>query len=169
MSPLLTPRSRLRPLALTDDAFILQLLNEPGWLRFIGDKGVRSLEDARRYIETGPRAMYARHGFGLLLVERLDDGVPMGLCGLIKRDTLPDVDIGFAFRPAFGGQGYALEAATAVMAHAREVLGLRRVVAITTPDNAASARLLEKLGMRLEGLVRMPPKNEELRLFAWTA
>jgi RimJ/RimL family protein N-acetyltransferase len=111
---------------------------------------VRSLEDARRYIEQGPMKMYAERGFGLWLVERTSDGSPLGICGLVKREQLEDVDLGFAFLPRYWSQGYAHEAATGVLEHAREAVGLKRVVAITSPDNRASSRLLEKLGFAHE-------------------
>jgi RimJ/RimL family protein N-acetyltransferase len=150
-----------------DDAeFILRLLNEPSWLRFIGDRGVRTLQDARDYILTGPVEMYARLGFGLYLVELKEGGSPIGICGLIKRDFLDDVDIGFAFLPEYWGQGYAYESASAVMAYGQRVLGLKRIVAITASDNHSSARLLEKLGLRFEGLVRYPDDGLNIRLFA---
>lgn len=164
-----TPRLRLRHVAEDDAPFILELLNDPGWLRFIGDRGVRSLEDARRYIEQGPRKMYADHGFGLFLVERKDDGAPLGLCGLIRRDTLPDVDIGFALAERFRGQNYAYEAAAATLRHAREVLKLERIVAIAMPENAASTRLLERLGLRFERTITFGPAAETLNYFGTTA
>ena len=106
-----TDRLILRQLSIEDDAFILELVNDPLWLRFIGDRGVRTLDEARNYILKGPVAMYERAGFGLYLVERKIDGVPMGICGLIKRDVLDDVDLGFAFLPEYRGQGYATESA----------------------------------------------------------
>jgi RimJ/RimL family protein N-acetyltransferase len=150
-----------------DDAeFILGLLNEPSWLRFIGDRGVRTFQDARDYILTGPVDMYARLGFGLYAVELKEDGIPIGICGLIKRDFLDDVDIGFAFLPKYWRQGYAYEAASAVLAYGHGVLGLKRIVAITALDNHSSARLLEKLGLRFEGMVRYPDDGQEVRLFA---
>jgi [ribosomal protein S5]-alanine N-acetyltransferase len=161
-----TDRLILRRLSFDDGAFILQLLNDPAWLRFIGDKGVRNLEDARNYIVTGPMDMYARLGFGLYLTERKSDGAPIGICGLIKRDALEDVDIGFAFLPAFRGKGYAREAAAAVMEHARSAFGLRRLVAITSPDNEASIRLLEKLGLRFEASMSLADDSHEVSLFA---
>lgn len=164
-----TPRLRLRHVTEEDAPFILALLNDPGWLRYIGDRGVRTLEDARRYIEQGPRRMYADHGFGLFLVERRDDGAPLGLCGLIRRDTLPDVDIGFALAERFRGQGYAYEAAAATLRHARDVLGLERVVAIALPENVASTRLLERLGLRFEHTITFGPAAETLNYFATTA
>lgn len=161
-----TERLALRRLHERDDAFILELLNEPGWLRFIGDKGVKTLEDARRYIAQGPVAMYERVGFGLWLVERKADATPLGICGLIKRDGLDDVDIGFAFLERHGSQGYAWEAASACMGHARDVLHLPRVVAITVADNHASIRLIEKLGLRFERTQTLPNSSEVLQLYA---
>jgi RimJ/RimL family protein N-acetyltransferase len=166
MKVLETERLILRRLSADDGAFILGLLNDPAWLRFIGDKGVRNLEDARNYILTGPMDMYARLGFGLYLTERKSDAAPIGICGLIKRDTLEDVDIGFAFLPDFRRKGYAREAAAAVMEHARSAFGLRRLVAITSPDNEASIRLLEKLGLRFEAAVSLAGDSHEVSLFA---
>ena len=161
-----TARLHLRELVHDDAAFILELLNEPSWLQFIGDKGVRTLDDARDYILKGPMDMYARLGFGLYLTELAEDGVPIGICGLIKRDSLDDVDIGFAFLPRFWAKGYAYEAAAAVVAYGKNVLGLRRIVAITTSDNHRSAKLLEKLGFRVERMIRLANDAQELRLFS---
>jgi RimJ/RimL family protein N-acetyltransferase len=166
MKVLETERLILRRLSVDDGAFILGLLNDPAWLLFIGDKGVRNLEDARNYIVTGPMDMYARLGFGLYLTERKSDAAPIGICGLIKRDALEDVDIGFAFLPAFRGKGYAREAAAAVMEHARSAFGMRRLVAITSPDNEASIRLLEKLGLRFEATVSLAGDSHDVSLFA---
>lgn len=148
-----TERLRLRQFAPEDAAFVLELLNEPSWLRFIGDRGVRTLDDARAYIENGPRAMFARHGFSLLVAERKVDGAALGMCGLIRRDSLDAPDIGYALLPRAWGQGYAREAATAVLAHGHSVLGLPRILAITDPDNAASIRLLEELGMQFVRII----------------
>lgn len=145
-----TQRLQLRQLDAADAAFILQLVNEPSWLEFIGDKGVRTLDDARAYITNGPVAMYASHGHGLYRVDLTHSGEAIGLCGLIKRDTLADVDIGYAFLPAHWGQGYAEEATRATLNHARNTLGLKRIVAIVTPTNARSIRLLEKIGLRYD-------------------
>ena len=166
MKVLETERLILRRLSVDDGAFILGLLNDPAWLRFICDKAVRNLEDARNYIATGPMDMYARLGFGLYLTERKSDAAPIGICGLIKRDALEDVDIGFAFLPAFRGKGYAREAAAAVMEHARSAFGLRRLVAITSPGNEASIRLLEKLGLRFEATVSLAGDSHDVSLFA---
>lgn len=161
-----TDRLILRYLSTADQEFILALLNDPAFLRFIGDRGVRSLEDARKYITNGPMEMYARLGFGLYLVELKDDGIPIGLCGLIKRDGLNDVDIGFAFLPNYRSQGYAYEAAAATMAYGKDVINLQRIVAITSPDNEASGKLLEKLGMRFEKVIRLSEGAEEVKLFS---
>jgi RimJ/RimL family protein N-acetyltransferase len=155
----------MRRMAPGDAAFMLGLLNDPAWHRFIGDRGIRTLEGARGYILTGPMAMVARLGFGFDVVERKEDGCPIGVCGLAKRDFLDEVDIGYAFLPQYGGQGYALEAATAVLAHARE-LRLKRVVATVRPDNLASIRLLGKLGLRFERMIQAPDTARELQLFA---
>ena len=150
---LATERLGLRPFELEDAAFVLELVNEPPFLRFIGDKGVRDLESARAYLRDGPMASYARNGFGLYLVSLSESGEPLGMCGLIDRESLEDVDLGFAFREAHWGQGYALEAARAVLEDGRKRLGIERVVAVTDPDNTRSGRLLERLGLRFEGLI----------------
>lgn len=155
----------MRHLTPDDAEFILALLNDPAFLRFIGDKGVRDMEGARKYITHGPMAMYARLGFGLYLVELKDSGVPIGLCGLIKRDGLDDVDIGFAFLPDFRMKGYAYEAASATMEYGKAALGLKRIVAITSPDNEASGKLLEKIGLRFERMIRLSDGAEAVRLF----
>jgi RimJ/RimL family protein N-acetyltransferase len=161
-----TPRLTLRQLSLDDAAFALELLNEPGWLRFIGDRGVRNLEDARNYLRLGPMASYERFGFGLYLASLKEHATPVGMCGLLKRDTLPDVDIGFAFLQRYWGRGYAHEAAAATLRHGRSTLGLTRVVAITTVDNDSSAKVLERIGMRFETMVSMSDAEPPLRLFA---
>jgi RimJ/RimL family protein N-acetyltransferase len=109
--------------------------------------------------------MYAQHGFGLFVVERKNDAVPMGLCGLIRRETLPDVDIGFAFLPRFWGQGYAFEAAAATLRYAHGVQGLDRVVAIAKPDNESSDKLLRRIGLQLEGTIRLAGSDEDLNYY----
>jgi len=161
-----TDRLVLRHLTLNDAPFIVELLSEPSFLRFIGDRGVRSQQDARRYIMQGPIASYLKHGFGLYLVFLKETGDPIGICGLLKRDSLEDPDVGFAFLPAHWRQGYALESASAVLKYGRESLGLRRMVAITSPDNAASIGVLEKLGLKFEAVVRLEGDAKEVRLFA---
>jgi RimJ/RimL family protein N-acetyltransferase len=159
-----TRRLALRRLESSDAAFILELLNETAFVRFIGDKGVRSLADAREYILKGPIDSYERHGFGLYAVSLR--GVPIGICGLVKRDGLEDADVGFAFLARYGAKGYAVEAAAAVLAHARQVLRIPRVVAITAPDNARSIAVLEKIGLRFERTIRLAEHSPELKLFA---
>jgi RimJ/RimL family protein N-acetyltransferase len=162
-----TGRLRLRRLVDDDATFILRLLNEPSWLQYIGDRGVRTLDDARDYIRNGPQRMYASSGFGLFVIEPGSEPiVPMGLCGLLRRPNLPDVDIGFALLPEFWGQGFAHEAAEATLRYGRDVHGLDRVAAITLPTNASSRRLLEKLGLSCEGTVRLVPDGEELLYYA---
>jgi RimJ/RimL family protein N-acetyltransferase len=161
-----TERLRLRHLSPETDAeFILELLNQPSFIRYIGDKGARDLNNAKRYIVEGPLKSYREHGFGLYLVELKGDATPIGICGIIKRDTLPDADIGFAFLPRYWNQGYAFEAAAAIMTYARETLGLDRILAITTPDNESSARLLAKIGLRFDRMIRMAPEAREIKLF----
>ena len=166
MTVIETERLLLRRLSDDDAEFIVDLLNQPSFLRYIGDKEVRNNADAVRYIQSGPIASYERFGFGLNLVEVKKTGVSIGICGLLKRDSLPDIDIGFAFLPDFWSQGFASEAASAVMTYGREVLGLKRIVAITSLDNDASIRLLEKIGLRFEGMIKPAEDQPEVRLFA---
>jgi len=161
-----TERLSLRLISTDDSAFILKLLNDPAFLQFIGDKGVRTLDDARRYILDGPIASYERWGFGLYMVELKGSQSPAGICGLIKRDSLPDVDIGFAILPQYRSMGYAFESAAAVMEHGKTILSLERIVGVTTSDNSGSIRVLEKLGLRLERMVQLSPAEPEIRLYA---
>jgi [ribosomal protein S5]-alanine N-acetyltransferase len=156
----------LRNLAPTDAAFIYTLLNSPGWLQFIGDRGIKTLDDARNYIESGPMKSYELNGFGLMLVEHSALAVPIGICGLIKRDTLPDLDLGFAFLPEFASKGYGFEAATAIMRHAKSNLNISHLLAITNLDNEISIALLHKLGFQFQRLITFD--KDELRLYACT-
>jgi len=169
MNVLETERLTLRWLTAEDASFILVLLNDPGWLRFIGDRGVRTVEDAGNYILNGPAAMVERLGFGLYLTERKIDGEPIGICGLIKRDGLDDVDIGFAFLPQFCGCGYAFEAALAVMDLGKSRFGLDRIVGITATDNVTSIKLLEKIGMKYERTLQLLKIEAGSLLFGWDA
>ncbi len=155
MHSLHTARLRLRRLTLDDAEFIVALVNEPAWLQFIGDKGVRNAEDARAYLRRSVFAMYERHGFGLLAVT-LPDGTPIGICGLLQRETLPDVDLGYALLATYRGHGYAREAALGVRDYAVGTLGLRRLVALTAFDNVPSIRLLELLGFGYEDTIELP-------------
>jgi RimJ/RimL family protein N-acetyltransferase len=160
-----TARLRMRHMTNDDAPFVLALLNDPSFIRHIGDKGVRTMADACTYIARGPVASYDTFGFGLYLVELKDACTPIGICGLVKREQLPEVDIGFAFLPAFWSHGYAIESASAVKTYARDTVGLRRLVAITDPDNQSSIRLLEKIGFTFERTVRMSRTEPELNLF----
>lgn len=164
MNILETERLALRQLTADDAGFILALVNEPSFIQNIGDRGVRTLSDAERYIENGPVASYARNGFGLYLVALKESGESIGMCGLIKRDALDDVDIGYAFLPKFWSKGYAVESALAVKEQGRS-LGLRRLIAITDPANEGSIRVLEKLGLRFEKMIRLSADDIELKLF----
>jgi RimJ/RimL family protein N-acetyltransferase len=156
-----TPRLILRRLTLDDAGFILRLLNEPSFLEFIGDKGVRTLDDACDYMLKGPIGSYEEFGFGLYRVELKEQATPVGMCGLVKRETLSDVDVGFAFLPEFWSKGYAIESASAVLELARTNLRLTRLVGIARPDNHASIRVLEKLGMKFEQRIRVMPDGPE--------
>jgi RimJ/RimL family protein N-acetyltransferase len=161
-----TERLVFRELCASDAGFILQLVNEPSWLRYIGDKNIKTIEAALDYIQKGPMEMYARVGFGLWLVELKEGTVPIGICGLIQRETLEDVDIGFAFLPGYWRKGYAFESASAALAHGRKVFGLKRIVAIMSPDNYPSHCLLEKLGFRFERMFRLSDGAPEIKLYA---
>ena len=165
MKVLETERLILRWLSFEDAEFIFKLLNEPSFLHYIGDKGVKTIADAREYILQGPIGSYERFGFGLYLTELKQDGTPIGICGLLKRDTLEDVDIGFALLPQFWKKGYAFESGAAVIAYGKDVVKLKRLVAITSPDNDASGRVLEKLGFRFERLLKLSEDAREIKLF----
>lgn len=149
----------------TDAGFILQLVNTPLWLVYIGDRGVKTLEDATKYILDGPVKSYRENGFGLWLIVRRQDNIPVGICGLIKREILEYVDIGFAMMPEFEGRGYAFEAARATLQFAREQLRLPKLVAITAPENRRSMQLLEKLGFEFEKMIAAPASKEMLKVF----
>ncbi len=166
MIPIDTERLRLRELVDDDAGFIERLVNDPSWLKYIGDRHVHSRDDALRYIHDGPAASFARHGFGLCHVSLREHGTAIGLCGLLQRDALAHPDIGFAYLPEFRGQGYASEAARAMLGHARHVLRLPRVLAITRPDNHASMRVLLRLGLHLAGQVVLYPNTPGDNLFA---
>ncbi|PGM97364.1 GNAT family N-acetyltransferase [Bacillus cereus] len=167
MIALETERLTLRWLDVKDAPFILELVNDPAWIQFIGDKGIKNLEDAKKYILNGPVDMYNKMGFGLYLVERKEDLTPLGMCGLIKRDSLEDVDIGFAFLEKFRSKGYGYESAAAVIEYGVQKLGLKRIVAITSIDNVASGTLLEKVGLRFEKIIS--DSGEDLKLFGYNA
>lgn len=161
-----TKRLFLRHLSTDDAEFVLELINEPAWIRNIGDRGIRTEDAARQYILDRIVASYEKFGFGLWLVGLKESGASIGICGLIKRDSLEDVDIGFAFLERFWSKGYAVESASAVINYGRNSLGLKRVVAITVPDNRGSIKVLEKIGMEFEKMIKMPEDAEEIKLFA---
>lgn len=160
-----TERLRLRPLTFADDAFILKLLNDPSFLMYIGDKEVRTLADARRYMADGPMASHLLHGFGLDCVELKQTGEPAGLCGLLKRPALDDADVGYAFLPEFWSRGYAREAVRSVLKDARQRLRLRQVAAVVDGRNVKSVRLLESLAFRFQRMVALHEGDDEVQLF----
>lgn len=165
MTVLETERLSLRQFIVDDAQFILTLLNEPSFLRYIGDKQVRNLKDAEAYILNGPVASYQRNGFGLYLVALKESYTPIGMCGFLKREELPDPDIGFAFLPEFWNKGFAFEAATAVLPDARERQRLQRILAITSLDNEASIKLLQRLGFRFDRVITLAASREQVKLF----
>ena len=160
-----TERLVLRHLTEDDAPFVLELLNSPGFIENIGDRGVRDLDGARRYVSEGPGASYQKYGYGLWLAALKSTGEAVGICGLVKRDGLEDADVGYAFLERAWGQGYAREAAAATLAHAREVIGLQKVVAITTPSNAGSIAVLMKIGMKAAGMIQIPGHAGESAYF----
>lgn len=162
LPPIRSERLELRELTVEDAPFILELLNDPDWLRYIGDRGVRTLDDAIGYIDKGPRKSYLEHRHGLFAVELLETAATIGLCGILKRETLELPDLGFAFLPLARGRGYAIEAARAALADAERRLGIGKIAAITSLDNRASIRLLEACGFRFEKIMEM---NGEVRYF----
>ncbi|GAB6440150.1 MULTISPECIES: GNAT family N-acetyltransferase [Bacillus] len=162
-----TERLILRWFDIKDAPFILELVNDPAWIQFIGDKRIKNLDDAKKYILNGPVDMYNKMGFGLYLVERKEDFTPLGMCGLIKRDSLEDVDIGFAFLEKFRSKGYGFESASAVIDYGVQNLGMKRIVAITTIDNINSGKLLEKVGLQFEKIIS--DSGEDLKLFGYNA
>jgi RimJ/RimL family protein N-acetyltransferase len=161
-----TDRLILRELTVEDAPFLLDLLNQPSFIQFIGDRGVRTLDDARQNIETRYMTNYRRQGFGVYLTALKENQTPVGICGLIKRDGLDDIDIGFAFLPQYWKKGYAFEAASAVLAYGKNKLGIQHIVGITIPDNHGSMRILEKLGLKFEKMVKLPNDPVELKLYS---
>lgn len=163
-----TPRLLLRPFdprCSRDCAFLLELLNQPSFITNIADRGVRTREDAARYLRENTLPMYARHGCGMLAIERRSDGERVGMCGLLKRDQLPDHDLGYALLDRHAGQGYAREAAAAVLGWGWDALRLPRIAAFTAPDNHPSIRLLEHLGFGFLDLRLLPGHAEPSRYF----
>ncbi|MCX7204864.1 MAG: GNAT family N-acetyltransferase [Proteobacteria bacterium] len=163
MPHITTARLSLSTISIDDATFYLQLLNEPSWHQFIGDRGIRTLEEAKTAISNGPIEMQNRLGFSLYIVKLSDTGTPIGLCGLLKRDYLEDVDLGYAFLPQYWGQGFAHEAASAVVKYAKDELKMTRLLATTDLDNEASMQLLIKLDFTL---IKTLSLHKELKLFS---
>lgn len=161
-----THRLTMRPFTTGDTAFILELLNSPGWLRFIGDRNVKTETDAKMYLENGPIKSYSENGYGLCMVERTSDAKPIGMCGIIRRDNLEHPDIGFAFLPGFQNQGYAFEMASATLKHAQDNLKISPVYAITVSHNERSVKLLEKIGLKFVRTIYPFPGKEAVLLFS---
>jgi len=161
-----TNRLRLKEFTLNDSEFIVELLNSPGWLQFIGDRNINTEEQAKNYLENGPIKSYKENGYGLWLVEKKDDSIAIGMCGIIKRETLDHPDIGFAFLPGFIGKGYAFEIASATMEYAKHQLNISKILAITVSNNSKSIRLLEKIGLKFIKPINFPVSKEELLLYS---
>jgi RimJ/RimL family protein N-acetyltransferase len=166
MTEIKTDRLVLREFVIDDAEFIIELLNQPSFIRFIGDKQVRTVDDAKNYLRTGPIESYNQYGFGLYLVELKESKVAIGMCGVLKRESLPNPDLGFAFLPEYWSKGYAFESASAVLDQARNVFKLTQVLAITTPNNDASIKLLERLGFQFERLMKLSTDSDEVKLFS---
>ncbi len=159
-----TERLQLTPFTLDDVFFIIDLLNSEGWLRYIGDRNVKSVEQATNYLLKGPLASYDRWGFGLSKVS-LKDGTPIGMCGLLQREQLPAPDIGFALLPAYAGTGYGYEISSSVIAYSKQTKLTDKLLAITLPENQPSIKLLGKLGFVYDGEIKLFPHNEKLSLY----
>ncbi|MBA3272391.1 MAG: GNAT family N-acetyltransferase [Chthoniobacterales bacterium] len=162
-----TERLVLREIDPNRDAeFMLEILNEPAFIEHVADRGVRTAEQATEFIRQRILPSYAEHGFGFYVMELKETGMAVGMCGLVKRETMEDVDIGYSTLRAYWGKGYAFEAASALMEHGRTVHRLPRIVGVTGVNNHASAKLLEKLGLRYVRMVQLPGYSDEGRLFA---
>ena len=161
-----TERLILRKMTPADAPFMLETLNEPSFIRNVADRGVRTVDDAADYIRTKMLPSYEQSGFGFYIVELKKSGTPIGVCGIVKRETMEDVDIGYSLLDRFAGNGYAYEAAAAVMEYGRTTHGLQRIVGVTSPDNHRSIKLLEKLGLRYEKMVQLPNFDAPSALYA---
>ena len=168
-STLETERLHLRRLTTDDAALLIDVFTDPAFMRFVGDRNIRTVDQAKAFLEKGPFDSYRKYGFGHFVVTRKLDGARIGICGFVKRDALDDVDIGFSLLPPYRAQGYAFEAASAVMAYGWETLGFQRIVAIASPHNDASIRLLGRLGLTFERMVKLSEGGESLSLYASNA
>jgi [ribosomal protein S5]-alanine N-acetyltransferase len=160
-----TQRLLIRKFTVDDAAFMLELLNTPDWLRFIGDRNVRTLEQAEQYLVNGYMKSYHDYGFGFYVVVIKETQESIGICGIVKREGLEDVDIGFAFFQQFMGNGYGYESASAVLNYALNDLKIKRIVAIVDPKNVVSIALIKKIGLQFEKMIQISPKDIELMLF----
>ncbi len=165
MTLITTDRLVLREFDLEDASFILELVNDQGWLENIGDKNVHSIEDAEQYLLSGPIRSYQENGYGLYMVELKLTNIAVGMCGLVKRDCFKSPDVGFAFVPEYRGLGFASEAGRSVLKYAKSQLSLNRVIGVTSMNNVGSMKALEKMGMQYDSLVSMPGYDEKSRLF----
>ncbi len=161
-----TERLTLRWVAPGDEALLLAVWNDPAFIRNVGDRGIRTIEQTSEALANGPLKLYEKHGYGPYRVALADSDEPIGICGLFKRENLDDPDIGFGLLPDYCGKGLAYEAAAAVFDHARNGLGLKRIVAIVSPGNAPSIGLIEKLGLRFENMLLMPGDDKEICVYA---
>ena len=161
-----TERLYLRRVTLDDADLMLAIWNDPAFVRNVGDRGIRTTEQAREAMQAGALKLYADYGYGPYSMVLKSDGSQIGICGLFRRDNLEDPDIGFAVLPDFCSRGYAGEAALAVLKHARDDLGLRKLTAIVSPDNAPSIGLIEKLGLVFERMITMPGDDEAISLYS---
>ena len=161
-----TPRLALRRVTLDDADLMLAIWNDPAFIRFVGDRGVRTLDESRAAMSEGVLRLFERFGYGPYCLVRKSDGERIGICGLFRRDVLENPDIGFALLPHYCGSGLASEAAQAVVAHARDCLGIETLAAIVSPENSASIALLEKLGLSFERGITMPGEDEEICLYS---
>lgn len=168
MKTLETARLIIDEITAKDAPFMLKMLNDPAFIKYVADRGVRTEEQARTYIHDRLTASYEEHGFGMGAVRLKDSGELIGMCGLVDRESLEDIDIGYGFLPKFRGNGYALEAALAVMKMGREDFGLHRLLAIIHPANTGSRALAEKMGMHFESMIRLTPDEEEICQYAWS-
>lgn len=165
MKSIETERLILSEFTVEDAPFILEMLNDPAWLQFIGDRGVKTLDDARDYIVNKLQKSYQEFGFGMLIVKLKDGGISIGTCGLLKREYLEDLDLGFAFLPEFRGKGYAYEAASATIEYGKENLGMKRILTFTDADNSTSIGLIKKLDLKFERLIDFPDDDAEIQLY----
>ncbi len=161
-----TERLILKEFSSEDREFIQELLNTPGWLKYIGTRSINTTEDAINYIKNRIQKSYSETGFGFYLMILKSSGAKAGMCGLVKRESLDDIDIGFALLPQFEGNGYAFEASEGVMKFAKDNLNLKKLAAITVPYNTPSIKLLEKLGMKFEKEINLPGDPETLMLYS---